>query len=86
MSSSKPNALFFIMHDIGRRYGCYGNAQVVSPNIDKLASDALRFENHFCHWPLCGPSRANIFSGLRPLSTERYNNQPFFPDFRCPPG
>jgi len=82
MNGSKPNVLFLIMHDIGRRYGCYGSSHAVSPNIDRLASDALRFENHFCHWPLCGPSRANIFSGLRPLSTERYNNQPFFPDFR----
>jgi len=82
MNGSKPNVLFFIMHDIGRRYGCYGSSRVVSPNIDRLSSAALRFENHFCHWPLCGPSRANIFTGLRPLSTERYNNQPFFPDFR----
>jgi arylsulfatase A-like enzyme len=82
VSASKPNVLFFIMHDIGRRYGCFGNAAVISPNIDELASESLRFENHFCQWPLCGPSRANIFSGCRPLTTERFNNQPFFPQFR----
>jgi len=79
---SKPNVLFFIMHDIGRRYGCYGNRGVISPNIDALASESIRFDNHFCHWPLCGPSRANVFTGCRPLSTGRYNNQPFFPGFR----
>jgi iduronate 2-sulfatase len=82
MNGSKPNVVFFIMHDIGRRYGCFGNENVLSPHIDALASESLRFENHFCHWPLCGPSRANIFSGLRPLTTERYDNQPFFPGFR----
>ncbi len=82
MNGSKPNVLFFIMHDIGRRYGCFGNENVISPRIDALACESLRFENHFSHWPLCGPSRANIFCGLRPPSTERYNNQPFFPDFR----
>jgi arylsulfatase A-like enzyme len=82
MSASKPNVLFLIMHDVGRRYGCYGNSEVISPNIDGLASESIRFEKHFCQWPLCGPSRANIFSGCRPLTTERYNNQPFFPGFR----
>ena len=70
------------MHDIGRRYGCFGNPQVVSPHIDLLADESIRFQNHFCQWPLCGPSRANIFSGCRPLTTERYDNQPFFPAFR----
>jgi arylsulfatase A-like enzyme len=42
----------------------------------------VQFNNQFCQWPLCGPSRANIFTGCRPLTTERYNNQPFFPNFR----
>jgi arylsulfatase A-like enzyme len=82
MSGARPNVLFFIMHDIGRRYGCYGNADLVSPNIDALASESVRFENHFCQWPLCGPSRANVFTGCRPPTTERTNNQPFFPEFR----
>jgi iduronate 2-sulfatase len=82
VSAARPNVVFFIMHDVGRRYGCYGNPEVVSPNIDGLASESVRFESHFCQWPLCGPSRANIFSGCRPLTTGRVNNQPFFPGFR----
>ncbi len=76
------NYLFIIMHDIGRRYGCYGNSQIVTPNIDKLAEESVRFNNHYCQFPLCGPSRANIFSGLRPLFTERFDNEAFFPKFR----
>ncbi len=70
------------MHDIGKRYGCYGNTDIKTPSIDRLAEDAVRFNNHFCHFPLCGPSRANIFSGLRPLKTKRFTNDPFFPNFR----
>jgi iduronate 2-sulfatase len=81
-SSRQPNVLFLICHDIGRRYGSYGNAQIVTPHIDALAQDAVQFDQHFCQWPLCGPSRATIFSGCRPPTTERYNNQPFFPHFR----
>jgi iduronate 2-sulfatase len=82
MARSKPNVVFFIMHDIGKRYGCYGNRAAVTPNIDALCRGSVRFDSHFCHWPLCGPSRANIFTGCRPLTTERYDNQPFFPAFR----
>lgn len=78
----KKNVLFIICHDIGRKYGSYGNIQIVTPHSNQLAQEAIQFNNQFCQWPLCGPSRANIFSGCRPLTTERYNNQPFFPYFR----
>ncbi len=76
------NYLFIIAHDIGRRYGYYGNSQIVTPNIDKLAEESVQFNNHYCQFPLCGPSRANIFSGLRPLFTRRFDNEAFFPKFR----
>ncbi len=82
MPSTPLNILFIICHDIGRRYSSYGNAQIHTPNIDRLAQESVQFNNQFCQWPLCGPSRANIFTGCRPLTTERYNNQPFFPNFR----
>ena len=78
----KKYVLFIICHDIGRKYGSYGNSQIVTPHIDQLAQEAIQFNAQFCQWPLCGPSRANIFTGCRPLTTERYNNQPFFPHFR----
>jgi len=78
----KKNVLFIICHDIGRKYGSYGDIQIVTPTIDQLAQESIQFNNQFCQWPLCGPSRANIFTGCRPLTTERYNNQPFFPRFR----
>ncbi|MCA1809834.1 MAG: sulfatase [Kiritimatiellia bacterium] len=82
MPSKVSNVLFVICHDIGRRYGCYGNPQILTPNLDRLARESVQFDNHFCQWPLCGPSRANIFSGCRPLTTERYAFEPFFPEFR----
>jgi iduronate 2-sulfatase len=81
-ATSRPNVLFLIMHDIGRRYGCYGNVQACSPHIDELAGRSVLFTSHFSQAPLCGPSRANIFSGCRPLTTGRFDNQPFFPRFR----
>lgn len=75
------SVLFVVNHDIAPRHGCYGG-QAITPHFDTLAAEGTRFENHFCHWPLCGPSRANLFTGCRPLTTQRFNNEPFFPRFR----
>lgn len=75
------SVLLVVSHDIAPRHGCYGG-QAVTPHIDALAAEGTRFENHFCQWPLCGPSRANLFTGCRPLTTGRFNNDPFFPEFR----
>jgi iduronate 2-sulfatase len=80
--AQNPNVLFIIAHDVGRRYACYGNAEVQTPRVDALAESSVVFDQHFCHWPLCGPARANIFSGCRPLTTQRFNNQDFLPNFR----
>jgi len=80
--AKRPNVLFLITHDVGRRYGCFGNPNIHTPHIDELASESVVFEQHFCHWPLCGPSRANLFSGCRPLTTQRFDNEPFLPKFR----
>jgi len=82
MNTTKKNVLFLITHDVGPVYGCYGNHQIHSPNVDHLARESVQFDSHFCQWPLCGPSRANLFTGCRPLTTQRYNNQPFFNEFR----
>ncbi|QHI70158.1 sulfatase [Tichowtungia aerotolerans] len=78
----KKNVLFIISHDISNRFGCLGDAHAVTPSIDRLAEhNSLVFEKHYCHWPLCGPSRANLFSGCRPMTTERFSNAEFWETF-----
>ena len=76
-----PSVLFIVNHDLAPQYGCYGG-QAITPHVDELSNGGVRFDNHYCHWPLCGPSRANLFTGCRPLTTCRYDNKPFFPGFR----
>ncbi len=81
--TKKKNVLFVISHDISNRWGCLGDAHAVTPNIDQLAEkNSLLFEKHYCHWPLCGPSRANLFSGCRPPTTGRFSNAEFWGPFR----
>ncbi len=63
--SAKPNVLFILCDDLRPdALGCYGSKHVKTPNIDRLASEGVRFANTFCTTSLCSPSRASILSGL----------------------
>lgn len=73
----KPNVLFLICDDLNCNLGCYGHAQVKTPNIDRLAEQGVRFEGAFCQYPLCGPSRASFMTGLYPDQTNVRRNPVF---------
>ena len=70
----KPNVLFLICDDLNCDLGSYGHPTVKSPNIDRLASRGVRFNNAFCQYPLCGPSRASFMTGLYPDQTLVHRN------------
>ena len=40
---AKPNILWISAEDIGRHFGCYGDPNAITPNIDELASEGTRF-------------------------------------------
>lgn len=61
----KPNVLFIISDDLGgQSLGCYGNQQCRSPNIDALAQRGVKFTRTYTQYPVCGPSRAALMSGM----------------------
>ncbi|MGV7222815.1 MAG: sulfatase-like hydrolase/transferase [Nitrospinales bacterium] len=72
---SKPNILF-ILSDQQRwdTLGCYGQKLNVTPELDKIASQGVRFEYAFTPQPLCGPARACIQTGKYPTQTGNYRN------------
>jgi choline-sulfatase len=72
--SDRPNVLFLICDDLNCDLGCYGHPIVKSPNIDRLASRGVRFQNAYCQYPLCGPSRASFMTGLYPDQTLIHGN------------
>ena len=63
---ARTNVLFLICDDLNCDIGCYGHPLVKTPNIDRLAERGVRFENAYCQFPLCGPSRASFMTGLYP--------------------
>jgi arylsulfatase A-like enzyme len=65
----QPNILFLSMDDLKPELGCYGSKVVKTPNIDRLAKGGMLFEHHYVQQAVCGPSRASMFSGLRPDTT-----------------
>ncbi len=52
----------------------YGNTQIETPAIDELAADGVRFQNSFCSFPVCTPSRYSLLSGLPVHEHRGWNN------------
>lgn len=68
-AADRPNILFLSMDDLKPELGCYGASYMKTPNIDRLAAQGVLFERHYVQQAVCGPSRASMFSGLRPDTT-----------------
>lgn len=64
MRSEKSNVVFILTDDQGVwAAGCYGNPDIRTPNIDRIANTGVRFENFFVATPVCSPSRATFLTG-----------------------
>lgn len=69
-AAGRPNIVLIIGDDIGADdIGCYGNREVKTPNIDRLAKEGVRFTNAYVTTSSCSPSRASIISGRYPHNT-----------------
>ena len=64
---NRPNIVFILSDDQGPwAAGCYGNAEIRTPAIDRIAQTGMRFDNFFVATPVCSPSRATFLTGRIP--------------------
>lgn len=65
----KTNILLITVDDLKPILGCYGNDQIITPNIDRLAAMGVTFQNNYCQQAVCAASRVSLFTGMRPDRT-----------------
>ena len=66
--SERPNILWITTEDMSARLGCYGDELAITPNIDQLADQGIRYTNVYSVSGVCAPSRAALISGMYPTS------------------
>lgn len=69
----QPNIIWLSVEDMSPRLGCYGDATVPTPNIDRLAKQGVRFTNAFTTAGVCAPSRNAIITGRMQTSNGGHN-------------
>ncbi|MCM2374753.1 sulfatase-like hydrolase/transferase [Rhodopirellula sp. ICT_H3.1] len=72
-AGEKPNVLFIAVDDLKPMLGCYGDTDVLTPNIDSLAQRGTVFLNASCQQSVCAPSRASLMTGTYADTTKVYD-------------
>jgi arylsulfatase len=64
-AARKPNLVFILADDMGPGdVGCYGQAKIRTPNIDRIAREGVKFTDFYAGAPVCAPSRCTLMTGL----------------------
>ncbi|GAA5505149.1 arylsulfatase [Novipirellula caenicola] len=75
----RPNIVFIMADDLGYGdLGCYGQQMIKTPNIDRLASEGMRFTQAYAGGPVCTPSRSVLMTGLHNGHTVARDNVPHY--------
>jgi arylsulfatase A-like enzyme len=70
-ADDRPNILLVLSDDQSAPHvGCYGNPDIHTPNLDRFASEGMRFDRAYVMCPQCAPSRASIMSGRSPVAIQ----------------
>ncbi len=81
----KPNIIYILADDLG--YGdlsVYGQQHFSTPNIDRLASEGVRFTQHYAGSTVCAPSRSSLMTGLHTGHTPIRGNKEWKPEGQWP--
>jgi arylsulfatase A-like enzyme len=62
--AAKPNILWLIAEDFGPTLSCYGQKNVSTPNLDRLAREGVRYDRFYTTSPVCSASRSAFMTGM----------------------
>ncbi|MFT4770628.1 MAG: arylsulfatase A-like enzyme [Cryomorphaceae bacterium] len=83
---SQKNIVFIVCDDLNRSgLGSIYNTEILAPHIDSLVNAGVAFTNAHSNAPLCGPSRASLFSGVAPTTSGHYGYKMGQNDWRMNP-
>ncbi len=83
LKAQQPNILLIISDDLNTRIGPYMELDQHTPNLDRLANEGIRFSRTYCQFPLCGPSRTSLMSGLHPETNGVISNSHVLGSYRA---
>jgi arylsulfatase A-like enzyme len=74
---SRPNIIYILADDMGYgELGAYGQKNIETPNLDRLASDGMIFTDHYTGSPVCAPARGILLTGLHSGKAQVRGNDP----------
>ena len=76
IAKRKPNIVYILADDLGyAEVGCYGQKKIKTPHIDRLATQGMKFTQHYSGNPVCAPSRCSLMTGLHTGHTQVRGNR-----------
>lgn len=74
-AADRPNVLWLVAEDLGPELGCYGAKQVSTPNLDRLASQGVRYTRAYTTAPVCSASRSAFMTGMYQTTIGAHNHR-----------
>lgn len=72
-AKDKPNVLFIAVDDLRLQAPIFGQNEMITPGLQRLADESVVFSRAYCSVPVCGASRASLMSGVRPNENRFFN-------------
>ncbi|MBB6479452.1 arylsulfatase [Spirochaeta isovalerica] len=82
---SRPNVIFILADDAGfGDFGSYGQSEILTPNLDRMSEEGIRFTDHYAGAPVCSPSRSALLTGQHTGHTPIRGNKEIQPEGQYP--
>ena len=75
IAADRPNILWITSEDNRPYLGCYGDPQALTPHLDRLAAEGVRYRNAFANAPVCSSTRTTLITGMHASSLGVLNHR-----------